>query len=179
LATRDICNDLKVEILFVGDRKPALTTRIAIGCACALITFGAVRLCAQYTQSGNAATASTPSTSPTATSTANSASSTNSGSNSNSTGSAGSAAPSTTASLNAPSPQQSVTNPSSLNNPYYGSVTIGTVSSETLQLSLDDAIQRGIQANLALTQARIQQQQSDAQRLESRQPLLATITAEA
>ena len=70
-------------------------------------------------------------------------------------------------------------NPSSAQNPYYGSVTMGTVSPETLHLSLDDAIQRGIQANLAITQARIQQQQSDAQRLESLDPLLPYIKAEA
>jgi outer membrane protein TolC len=56
---------------------------------------------------------------------------------------------------------------------------MGTVSPETLQLSLDDAIQRGIQANLAITQARIQQQQSDAQRLESLNSLLPDVKAEA
>jgi outer membrane protein TolC len=72
-----------------------------------------------------------------------------------------------------------LTNPSSAQNPYYGSVTMGTVSPETLQLSLDDAIQRGIQANLAITQARIQQQQSDAQRLESLNSLLPDVKAEA
>jgi outer membrane protein TolC len=77
------------------------------------------------------------------------------------------------------SPTQSLTNPSSAQNPYYGSVTVGTASPETLQLSLDDAIQRGIQANLAITQARIEQQQSDAQRLESLNSLLPSLTAEA
>ena len=87
--------------------------------------------------------------------------------------------PTTTASLNAPSPQQSLMNPSSAQNPYYGSVTMGTVSPETLHLSLDDAIQRGIQANLALTQARIQQQESDAQRLLALNPLLPSLKAEA
>jgi outer membrane protein TolC len=84
-----------------------------------------------------------------------------------------------TAGLNAPSPQESLMNPSSAQNPYYGSVTMGTVSPETLHLSLDDAIQRGIQANLALTQARIQQQQSDAQRLQALNPLLPSVKAEA
>jgi outer membrane protein TolC len=74
---------------------------------------------------------------------------------------------------------QSLMNPSSAQNPYYGSVTMGTVSPETLELSLDDAIQRGIQANLALTEARIQQQQSDAQRLESLDSLLPYLKAEA
>ena len=56
---------------------------------------------------------------------------------------------------------------------------MGTATPETLQLSLDDAIQRGIQANLAITQARIQQQQSDAQRLESLNSLLPFLKAEA
>jgi outer membrane protein TolC len=72
-----------------------------------------------------------------------------------------------------------VTNPSSLQNPYYGSVTMGTVSPEVLKLSLDDALQRGLQANLALTEARIQQQQSDAQRLGSLDALLPYLKAEA
>jgi outer membrane protein TolC len=70
-------------------------------------------------------------------------------------------------------------NPSSAQNPYYGSVTMGTVSPETLQLTLDDSIQRGIQANLAITQARIQQQQTDAQRLESLDAVLPYLKAEA
>ncbi len=83
-----------------------------------------------------------------------------------------------TAGLTTPS-LQSLTNPSSAQNPYYGSVTMGTVSPETLQLSLDDAIQRGIQANLAITEARIQQQQSDAQRLQSLNSLLPDVKAEA
>jgi outer membrane protein TolC len=56
---------------------------------------------------------------------------------------------------------------------------MGTATPETLQLSLDDAIQRGIQANLAITQARIQQQQSDAQRLESLNEVLPYLKAEA
>jgi outer membrane protein TolC len=83
-----------------------------------------------------------------------------------------------TAGLSTPS-AQSLLNPSSAQNPYYGSVTMGTVSPETLHLSLDDAIQRGIQANLAITQARIEQQRSDAQRLESLNALLPYLKAEA
>jgi outer membrane protein TolC len=55
---------------------------------------------------------------------------------------------------------------------------MGTVTPETLQLTLDDAIQRGIQANLAITQARIQQRQSDAQRLESLDAVLPYVKAE-
>jgi outer membrane protein TolC len=99
-------------------------------------------------------------------------------SGSNANASATPSSPTTTAALNAPSPQ-SLLNPSSAQNSYYGSVTMGTVSPETLHLSLDDAIQRGIQANLALTQARIQQQESDAQRLQTLNPLLPSLKAEA
>jgi outer membrane protein TolC len=82
-----------------------------------------------------------------------------------------------TVGLAAPS-AQSLMNPSSAQNPYYGSITMGTVSPETLHLSLEDAIQRGIQANLAMAVASVQQQQSDAQRLESLDPLLPSIKAE-
>jgi outer membrane protein TolC len=71
-----------------------------------------------------------------------------------------------------------LTNPSSAQNPYYGSVTMGTVTPDTLKLSLDDAIQRGIAANLAITEARIQQQQSEAQQLESLNELLPSIKGE-
>ncbi len=70
-------------------------------------------------------------------------------------------------------------NPSSAQNPYYGSVTMGTVSPQTLQLSLDDAIERGIRANLAITQTRVQQQQADAQKLKALDPLLPSLTGEA
>ena len=70
-------------------------------------------------------------------------------------------------------------NPSSAQNPYYGSVTMGTVTPQTLGLSLDDAIERGIQANFAMAQASVQQQQSDAQRLLALDPLLPSLKAEA
>jgi outer membrane protein TolC len=56
---------------------------------------------------------------------------------------------------------------------------MGSATPEMLQLSLDDAIQRGIQANLAITEARIQQQQSEGQRLESLDYLLPFLKAEA
>jgi outer membrane protein TolC len=144
--------------------------RIAIGAACVAIFFGGARLYAQDAQSSGTVNAPTPSTSSNAASTAGSASA-SSPSTSTTAGSA-------TAILTTPS-AQSLTNPSSAQNPYYGSVTMGAVSSETLHLSLDDAIQRGIQANLALTEARIQQRQSDAQRLESLNSLLPSIKAEA
>jgi outer membrane protein TolC len=148
-----------------------------------LIAFSGAGLHAQTFQGSSAAGASAPanatSLGPSETSPASPAASGTISSNAGSTTASRSTAPSTAASLNAPSPQQLLTNSSSLQNPYYGSVTTGTVSPEVLKLSLEDAIQRGIQANLALTQARIQQQQSEAQRLESLQPLLPSIKAEA
>ena len=44
-------------------------------------------------------------------------------------------------------------NPSSIVNPFYGSVTAHAVSGEPLKLSLDDAIRRGFENNLGLRQA--------------------------
>jgi len=44
-------------------------------------------------------------------------------------------------------------NPSSAVNPFYGSVTVQTISDEPLKLSLDDAIRRGLENNLGLKEA--------------------------
>jgi outer membrane protein TolC len=63
--------------------------------------------------------------------------------------------------------------------PYSGSVTEGHATGEVLQLSLDDAIARGIRANYALIAARAQQRATEAQTLESLDPLLPTIKAAA
>jgi outer membrane protein TolC len=51
----------------------------------------------------------------------------------------------------------------SATNPYYGSVQVVAVTPEVKQLSIDDAIQMGIQNNLALTEARQNQQTAQAQ----------------
>ncbi len=75
--------------------------------------------------------------------------------------------------------QQLGQNPSSASNQYYGSITVGTVTGDTLHLSLDDSINRGIQNNLAITQARVSERQASAQRLQSLQPLLPTLMAQA
>jgi outer membrane protein TolC len=69
-------------------------------------------------------------------------------------------------------------NPNSAQNPYYGSVTVMSATSGILQLSLEDAVQRGLANNLALTQARIGQQQSHAERLQSFNNLLPTLAAQ-
>lgn len=47
----------------------------------------------------------------------------------------------------------STQNPSSAANPFYGSVTVQTISDEPLKLSLDDAIRRGFENNLGLKEA--------------------------
>jgi outer membrane protein TolC len=44
-------------------------------------------------------------------------------------------------------------NPSSLNNPYYGSITLHPATDGVIKLSLDDAIARGLSANLGLKEA--------------------------
>lgn len=44
-------------------------------------------------------------------------------------------------------------NPSSAANPFYGSITVQTLSDEPLKLSLDDAIRRGFDNNLGLKEA--------------------------
>ena len=41
-------------------------------------------------------------------------------------------------------------NPSSAQNPFWGSVTVQPVTGEPLKLSLDDAVQRGLKNNLGL-----------------------------
>ncbi|QNI31633.1 TolC family protein [Alloacidobacterium dinghuense] len=51
----------------------------------------------------------------------------------------------------------------SATNPYYGSVQVAPATPEVKQLSIDDAILMGIQNNLALTEARQNQQTAQAQ----------------
>ena len=63
--------------------------------------------------------------------------------------------------------------------PYSGSTIEGQATDTVLQLSLDDAIARGIRTNYALTQARAQQRSSEARTLEFLDPLLPTIKATA
>ena len=145
---------------------------------CAAIAFGGERLYAQDALAGAGVNASAPSTSAGAAGTTDASAGSGSGTGGGTGASQTASYTPTTAGLTTPS-LQSLTNPSSAQNPYYGSVTMGTASPETLQLSLDDAIQRGIQANLAITEARIQQQQSDAQRLQSLNEVLPYLKAEA
>jgi len=62
---------------------------------------------------------------------------------------------------------------------YKGSVVTGTATNGVLDLSLDDAIQRGLRQNLGLILQSSTQKSSNGQRLEELQALLPTVTAAA
>lgn len=66
-------------------------------------------------------------------------------------------------------------NPSSTVNPFYGSVTAHSVSSETLKLSLDDAIRRGLENNLGLKEAESGEKLFQGEKNEALQEFLPTI----
>ena len=70
-------------------------------------------------------------------------------------------------------------NQSSAQSPYYGSVTTVQPTGGVKPLSIDDAIAMGIEHNLAMVEAREQEQSVKAQSLQSLQPLLPTVTAQA
>ena len=70
-------------------------------------------------------------------------------------------------------------NQSSAQSPYYGSVTTVQPTGGVKLLSFDDAIAMGIEHNLAMVDAREQEQSVKAQSLESLQSLLPTVTAQA
>lgn len=68
---------------------------------------------------------------------------------------------------------------SSAANPYLGSVVQGPATAEVKALSIDDAIQLGIQNNLALTLARQNEKVASGQTLNSLNPLLPNLSLEA
>jgi len=70
-------------------------------------------------------------------------------------------------------------NQSSAQSPYYGSVTTVQPTDGVKPLTLDEAIAMGIEHNLAMVEARLQEQSAKAQTLERLQPLLPTVTAQA
>ena len=70
-------------------------------------------------------------------------------------------------------------NESSAQSPYYGSVTVVKPTDGVKPLTIDEAIGMGIEHNLALIEAREQEQSAKAQSLESLQSLLPTVTAQA
>lgn len=68
-------------------------------------------------------------------------------------------------------------NPSSANNPYFGSVTLKPATDEEIRLSLDEAIRRGLENNLGLKQAEYAEKSIHGQQLQALQEFLPTITA--
>ncbi len=67
-------------------------------------------------------------------------------------------------------------NPTSAANPFYGSVTAGPLSHETLNLSLDDAVSRGLRNNLGLKETENDERVVHAEKSEALQEFLPTIT---
>lgn len=67
-------------------------------------------------------------------------------------------------------------NPSSAQNPFYGSVTARQLTDEPLRLSLDDAIQMGLKNNLGLKEAENAERAIHSEELVALQQFLPTIT---
>jgi outer membrane protein TolC len=67
-------------------------------------------------------------------------------------------------------------NPSSVSNPFFGSVTVEPANGQLLRLSLDDAIHRGFENNLGLREAESGQKMLQGERNQVLQQLLPTIT---
>ncbi len=67
-------------------------------------------------------------------------------------------------------------NPSSAANPFFGSVTVRGTSDETLKLSLDEAVRRGLENNLGLKEAENGEKTLHGERNEALQEFLPTIT---
>jgi outer membrane protein TolC len=68
-------------------------------------------------------------------------------------------------------------NPSSLSNPYYGSVTLKPATDEVVRLSLDEAVQRGLSTNLGLKESEENEKTLHGQVVGALQYFLPTITA--
>jgi outer membrane protein TolC len=66
-------------------------------------------------------------------------------------------------------------NPSSVVNPYYGSVTAHPATDEVLKLSLDDAVHRGLENNLGLREAQAGEKAYQGQKDQALQEFLPTI----
>ena len=67
-------------------------------------------------------------------------------------------------------------NPSSAFNPFWGSVTAHAANQQSLHLSLDDAIRRGLETNLGLREAEAQEIAIKGERDQALQQFLPTIT---
>lgn len=66
-------------------------------------------------------------------------------------------------------------NPTSAQNPFYGSITVQPITSEPLKLSLDDAIRRGLTNNLGLKEAEAGEKALHGERNIALQQFLPTI----
>ena len=71
---------------------------------------------------------------------------------------------------------QAPPNPSSATNPYYGSITAHPATNDIIQLSLDDAIHRGLENNLGLKQAEYAENAIHGQKMQALQEFLPTVT---
>lgn len=67
-------------------------------------------------------------------------------------------------------------NPSSAANPFYGSVTLRPATDEVVQLSLDEAVQWGLQNNLGLKEAESGEKTVQGEKNEALQEFLPTVT---
>lgn len=67
-------------------------------------------------------------------------------------------------------------NPSSADDPFYGSVMTQPLTDQTLQLSLDDAVRRGLESNLGLREALSQEKSIQGERNQALQEFLPNIT---
>ena len=67
-------------------------------------------------------------------------------------------------------------NPSSASNPFYGSITAHPATDDVVQLTLDDAIHRGLENNLGLKQAEYSEHAIHGQKLQALQEFLPTIS---
>ncbi len=67
-------------------------------------------------------------------------------------------------------------NPSSLRNPYYGSVTVEPATDEVLKLSLDEAVRRGFATNLGLKEYELNETTFQGEEEEALQYFLPSVT---
>ena len=67
-------------------------------------------------------------------------------------------------------------NPSSANNPFYGSITVQPVNDHVLHLSLDEAIERGLHTNLGLKEAEAGEKELHGLKNEALQEFLPNIS---
>jgi outer membrane protein TolC len=73
-------------------------------------------------------------------------------------------------------PSAPAPNPSSLSNPYFGSVTVAPATDEVVKLSLDEAVTRGLKTNLGLKEAEVGEGTLHGEKLEALQEFLPTVT---